>query len=222
MSTTVADSREPKRSPGRPRTGQPSVTRDAIGTATANLLRAQGPSVLTMSRVAKELGVRSQSLYHHVRSLDDLIDAARGVTVRRIDLAPLENTVPFREGVQQFALEYLRAFLPFTQSIWTFFQYPIADPATVTMYETFMRRAIAAGLPEDRALTLMLDVEYAACLTVFEHAYLKDILPLDDLERLDAPTLRSALAQISPDTWEGSSRRLAERVGELVDTATRT
>lgn len=207
-----------RRGPGRPRAGD-ALDRRAIGEAAISILREEGIPALTISAVAQRLGVRSQSLYHHVRSVSDVVDAARSVIVSSIDLTALTSEKDFLAGVQEFARGYFQAFLPLSRSIWLFFQHPIRDGGTIAMYESFMVRAVAAGLDEDVALTLLLDIEYAVLLVVYEHDSLKRVLPEDALAAEGATTLRSALARIAPDTLEGSRQRLAARVRELVEHA---
>lgn len=218
MSSRQSDGGPTRRGPGRPRSGT-QIDRRAIGEVALAILREEGVGGLTISAVAQRLGVRSQSLYHHVRSLAEVVDAARAILVSAIDLSTLDPDREFLAGVQEYAAEYFRAFLPVSRTIWLFFQHPIRDPGTLAMYERFLVRAVAAGLDEDVALTLMLDIEYAVLLVVYEHESLKEILPDDALAEAGAPTLRAALARMSPDTLEGSRRRLAARVRDLVEHA---
>lgn len=208
-----------KRMAGRPRADQPSVDTHSIGTAACAILRDQGPSSLTISRVAQVLEVRSQSLYHHVHNLSEVVDAARSVTIAQVDLNSLTHDRPFGEGVEAFATSYFEAILPLSRAGWLFFQHPIHDPVTIHMYETFMRRALAAGLSSSRALTLMLDVEYAVFLVVFERESLKSILPVDVLADAGATALGDALQNMPSDTATGSHDRLTNRVRELVSNA---
>lgn len=205
-----------RRPAGRPRGGQPSVDRQSIGVAACEILRDEGASALTISRVAQKLEVRSQSLYHHVRSLSEIVDAARAVSIAQIDLSSLDADQGFEAGVEAFALSYLEAFIPLSRASWMFFQHPIHDHRTIEMYERFMQRALAEGLSSERSLTLMLDVEYAVFLVVFEHESLKSILPPEALAAAGATALQDALNQMPSDTPLGTRNRLIERIRELL------
>lgn len=209
-----------RRTPGRPRADMPVIDRAMIGAAALDILRESDAQKLTITNVAARLGVRSQTLYHHIRSVSDIIDAARSVCISRIDLGSLDSSIPLERGVTTFAIHYAEVFQPLARNIWEFFQHPIRDAATIHMYERFLRRAIAEGLSDDRALTLMLDVEYAVFMVVFEHSSLKSILAPDVLEANGATMLARAIGRSSSGTQAGLRGRLSERVGELIHHAT--
>ncbi len=187
-----------------------------IGAAALDILQESDARALTITNVAARLGVRSQTLYHHIRSVSDIVDAARSVCISRINLDCLDASVPFESGVTTFAIRYAEVFRPLAKSIWEFFQHPIHDSSTIGMYERFLQRAVAAGLSEARALTLMLDVEYAVFMSVFEHASLKSILAPNVVEAHGADLLARTIAQTSSETQDGLRARLTDRIGELV------
>lgn len=58
------------------RTVAVGLTREQIIDATLSLLDEHGPAQLTMRRLADHLGVTAPTLYWHVRSRDELMDAA--------------------------------------------------------------------------------------------------------------------------------------------------
>ncbi|MBL3700762.1 TetR/AcrR family transcriptional regulator [Leucobacter luti] len=208
-----------RRAPGRPRADRPVTDRAMIGAAAIEILRESDAHKLTITNVAARLDVRSQTLYHHVRGVSDIVDAARAVCISRINLDCLAPDVPFVAGVTAFAIRYAEVFTPLAKNIWEFFQHPINDPATIAMYETFLRRAIAEDLPDQRALTLMLDVEYAIFMAVFEYSSLQSILDPAVLEEHGATALARAIAGSTSATPEGLRARLSERVGELIQHA---
>jgi TetR/AcrR family transcriptional regulator, tetracycline repressor protein len=59
---------------GRPRRGDPALTRDQILGVAAVLLEEVGPEQLTMRRIAVDLGVDPMSLYNHIENKDGLLD----------------------------------------------------------------------------------------------------------------------------------------------------
>jgi AcrR family transcriptional regulator len=62
--------------------GQRGLTTDAVIDAAMALVESDGAAALTLSRVARELGVKPPSLYNHVEGLDDL---RRGVGIRVVE-----------------------------------------------------------------------------------------------------------------------------------------
>lgn len=71
---------------GRPRRGEPTLTRDHILTVAARMLEEIGPEQLTMRRIAVTLGVDPMSLYNHVDNKDGLLD---GIAQRFLEALPL-------------------------------------------------------------------------------------------------------------------------------------
>jgi AcrR family transcriptional regulator len=67
------------------------LDRDAVLQAALVILDRDGREALTMRRLAHDLDVQAASLYTHVRSKDDLIDA---VLDRVLDSVPLPNPRP--------------------------------------------------------------------------------------------------------------------------------
>jgi AcrR family transcriptional regulator len=60
--------------PGSPRGGGAGLNRAEIVAVALRIAEAEGPDAVSMRRIAKELGVGTMSLYHHVPTKDDLLD----------------------------------------------------------------------------------------------------------------------------------------------------
>lgn len=69
----------------RPRT--PLLSRDGIVTAALALVDAEGLEALSTRRLAAELGVSGPSLYNHVATKDELIDAVVDSVVAGVDVS---------------------------------------------------------------------------------------------------------------------------------------
>jgi AcrR family transcriptional regulator len=63
-------------------TGRRGLSREAVVDAAAAVVEAEGTAALTLSRVARELGVKPPSLYNHVAGLETL---HRDVALRAIE-----------------------------------------------------------------------------------------------------------------------------------------
>ena len=69
----------------RPRT--PLLSRDGIVAAALALVDAEGLEALSTRRLAAELGVSGPSLYNHVATKDELIDAVVDSVVAGVDVS---------------------------------------------------------------------------------------------------------------------------------------
>lgn len=146
-----------QRRPGRPRREIEPVTPQKLGEATIALLIEEGAPSLTMSKLAQRLDVRSQSLYHHVSGTDEAVSAARLILFGRIDREVLRGA-DFGDAVEQFAVEYLRVFLPIAEANSVFFSHRIADGVTLGLYQDFVKRAVAEGWEDQAALALLFEI----------------------------------------------------------------
>ncbi|GAA2054858.1 hypothetical protein GCM10009839_74030 [Catenulispora yoronensis] len=73
----------------RPRT--PLLSRDGIVRAALTLVDAEGLDALSTRRLAAELGVSGPSLYNHVATKDELIDAVVDSVVADVDVSAFEG-----------------------------------------------------------------------------------------------------------------------------------
>ncbi|MDI2098115.1 TetR/AcrR family transcriptional regulator [Ruicaihuangia caeni] len=198
------------RRPGRPQRGTRTIDREMIGEATVRVLSTLGAGELSMSKIAAELGVRSQSLYHHVSTLSDAVNAARSVLCAAVDLRVFE-TDDWHESVVRFADTYYLAFSPLRQASSVFFLHRITDPTTLRVYESFLARAERAGLTGAPALQLLLDVEHSVFSLIFEQTSWSTLFSSEAIEQGDFPRLEASLPQrdLGSDAIRARVRKVA-------------
>ncbi|WP_433792093.1 TetR/AcrR family transcriptional regulator [Actinoplanes sp. CA-252034] len=88
--------------PARPRTGQPTLSREQIVRAAIELLDAEGTAGLSMRRLGARLGSGATSLYWHVATKDDLLELAVDEVMGEI-YVPEAGDAPWRIGVSVMA-----------------------------------------------------------------------------------------------------------------------
>lgn len=72
--------------PGRPRLGEPTLSRERVVERALELADAEGVGALTMRRLGRELGVEAMALYTHVSSKDDLLSAIGSRILAELEL----------------------------------------------------------------------------------------------------------------------------------------
>jgi AcrR family transcriptional regulator len=82
-----------------PRRSAP-LDRGRVVRAALELIDRDGLDALSMRRVARELGVEAMSLYHHVRSKDDLLDGCIEEVAASLDLGGMLAPGPWRERLK--------------------------------------------------------------------------------------------------------------------------
>lgn len=70
---------------------RPPLTRQRVVLAALGLIDREGLEVLSMRRLAADLGVEAMSLYHHVQDKSDVLDGVVGAVLDEIEL-PADGT----------------------------------------------------------------------------------------------------------------------------------
>lgn len=96
----------------RPR--QPLLSRERITEAALALLDTEGLEAVSTRRLAAELGVSGPSLYNHVATKDELLDAVTDTVLSEVDLSMFEGLSPggdpgWREALYAWAHSYRAA-----------------------------------------------------------------------------------------------------------------
>src|SRR5581483_11258539 len=76
---------------GRPRRGEPTLSRERVAAAALSLADEQGVEAVTMRRLGAALGVEAMALYTHVRGKDDLLAAAGALLLEELAVEPRER-----------------------------------------------------------------------------------------------------------------------------------
>lgn len=92
------------RRPGRPRGGEPALTRQAILAAALAVVDAHGIEALSMRRLAAELAVDPMSIYHHLPNKAAIVSGL--VTAVFSEMAPVDAGSPWADRVRAWASAY--------------------------------------------------------------------------------------------------------------------
>ena len=135
---SAAPAGAPRRRAGRPRSVV--LDRELIARAALKLVVAGGYSTLTMSSVAKSLGVSPSALYNHVESKQELMQWIQEIVMDGVDSTVFE-TLPLDEALEKWAVTYRGIFAEHAPLIPLIAVLPVSgSPRTQEMYEK-----VAAG-----------------------------------------------------------------------------
>jgi AcrR family transcriptional regulator len=84
------------------------LSRDAIATAAIELCDTEGPAALSMRKVAAHLGVGTMSLYHYVKTKDELLELMSDAIMGELLVEDFPSG--WREGLRAIALSTKSAF----------------------------------------------------------------------------------------------------------------
>ncbi|MEU9110474.1 TetR/AcrR family transcriptional regulator C-terminal domain-containing protein [Streptomyces sp. NPDC048483] len=142
---------------GRP--SQALLSREIIARAALDLLDQEGPQALKMRTLAERLGVRGASLYHHVASKEDALDAASQLINEEIDLTPLEDP-DWRQGIAAYARGYRQVYLRHPNMIALVARRRVEADKALRGYDTLLATLGRAGCTPERAAEVAATLDY--------------------------------------------------------------
>ena len=128
-----------------PRPSKPILSRRGIAEAALALTDEEGIGALTTRRLAQRLGVEGPSLYNHIASRDDLLDAITALIDEEIDTAALVDAADWRAALIELARSYRRAFVRHPNVAGTIIQRPARTDVALAGYDRIMRLLLDAG-----------------------------------------------------------------------------
>ncbi|GAA4993822.1 TetR/AcrR family transcriptional regulator C-terminal domain-containing protein [Kitasatospora paranensis] len=134
---------------GRP--GRALLSRAAIARAALDVVDETGADGLTMRALADRLGVKAASLYNHVASKDELLDALAELVNAEIDLGPLDDP-DWRAGLTGYLRGYRGVFLRHPHTIALLARRRVEADRQLLTYDALLAALGRAGLtPADAA-----------------------------------------------------------------------
>jgi AcrR family transcriptional regulator len=186
---------------GRPST--PLLSKDAIAVAALRLVDRTGE--FTIAQVADALGVRPSSLYNHLASKDEIVEAMRSFVFREGGFEG-DHTGPWDEVVRTLLRRYRGCFARHPRLIPLVTAYTVSSPEVMGMYDELAETLRAAGVADGQLLDVI-----TMCDSVVLGAAL-DLAAPDEVWAVDqarSPALIAAIREA------GSGRDRSDRAFEL-------
>lgn len=157
MSTPSTEDQAPRRRVGRPI--KAVLTHESIVHAALELVTVKGYEGLTMSAMAKKLGVSPSALYNHVTNKQEILILVEDHLAAQVDVSAFENE-PWEDAVRHWAWSYREVFAQHTPLIPIIAVLPVTDaPRTLAMYEAVSAGFRQAGFPEARIVPAIVALE---------------------------------------------------------------
>ena len=183
------------------------LKRDQLIGAALALIDDEGGEALTMRSLAARVDRQVSSLYNHVASRAELIEAVRARIVEDIDVSAFAER-PWDVALEAWARSYLTAFAAHPNVIPLLATTPIRDRSTLEMYETVVTSLLEGGWPARDAVAVMRTVEAHVLGSALDI-----VAPADLLAHASVPVeLASLRSALDPHHAESAG---AERAFEL-------
>ncbi|RDI53063.1 TetR/AcrR family transcriptional regulator [Nocardia mexicana] len=218
----------------RPR--RPLLSRDRIVAAALTLIDAEGLDALSTRRLATELGVQGPSLYNHVGTMDELIDAVVDTVLGAVDTSMFfrlgDGNRDWRTALDSWARSYRAAITAHPHIVPALASGPGRRPNALRIADAVFGGLVAAGWPRREATTVGTLMRYFvagsalgsfaagfpadAAVYTGEYPHLTEAhLLADRQQRIDRDAFDAGLRAL----LDGLEVRYAESVGEQSDSA---
>lgn len=146
-----------RRRAGRPRSVV--LDRELIARAALKLVSTQGYSTLTMSAVAKSLGVSPSALYNHVDSKQELMQWIQEIVMDEVD-SSVFATHALDQALFRWAQSYRDVFAEHAPLIPMIAVLPVSgSPRTLEMYEAVAGGFVRAGWKQEAIIPAIVALE---------------------------------------------------------------
>ncbi len=146
----------------RVRARRHTLDRDTIAAAALALMDAEGTKALTIRSLAARLGVAPMALYNHVRTKEDILDAARERGLAQLPVALGTGSRPWWERIREINLTFHQALREHPSLVELLVARPLDGPAPIGATEAQLRVLVAAGFtPDDAARAHLTLLHYA-------------------------------------------------------------
>lgn len=151
-----------KRSAGRP--AKPILNRQLIAQRALDLVTASGLDSLTMTQLAKKLGVAASALYNHVDNKADIVLLIQDALVSQVSLQGMQRLIAqqatLEEALHDWALSYRAVFAEYPSLIPTIAVTAVSEsPKTLHMYNTVAQALASAGIPDAQVIKVIVAFE---------------------------------------------------------------
>jgi AcrR family transcriptional regulator len=184
-----------------------ALSRESIARAALAIFDEDGAAAVTTRNIAARLGVRSPSLYNHVTSKDEILDAVTELIDREIDNSPLADP-DLHRGLAGFARSYRQAFRRHPEALTVIALRAIETDVALSGYDTTLGALQRAGWSPAAALEVMAALEYivlGSALIPFTRGFVRP--PGDYAGRY--PALARSLADAELDAVDDRGFELA-------------
>lgn len=127
------------------------IDRKAIQQAALHIADADGLDAVTMRNLARELGVGVMSLYHYVKTKDDLVDGLAEVSIAELDITVAAER-PWDEELIRIGTELHRALRAHPSAIQLLLTRTRPPPSFVAAADDLLTMLIDAGLSREHAV----------------------------------------------------------------------
>lgn len=141
------------------RPSRPLLSAAIIARAGLELVDTEGADALTMRALAARLGVRGASLYNHISSKDEVLDAASQLINEEIDLTPLDGA-RWRDGIAAYARGYRAVYLRHPNMIPLVARRRVEADKALRGYDTLLATLIRAGCTPAEAAEAAAAIDY--------------------------------------------------------------
>jgi AcrR family transcriptional regulator len=156
---------------------RPVISRDAAVRAALAIIDEQGLEGLSLDGVARRMGTRAPSLYHHFANRADLLGEVAVAILRGVEVSDPEPADDWCEDIVRLCMAARRAVLAHPNAAPLLLEF-LPRQTLLGGYERRARMLIGQGVPPERILMIMKGAEHLTFgAALFEAALISRRLP---------------------------------------------
>lgn len=129
------------------------LNRAEIVAVALRIAEAEGPDAVSMRRIAKELGVGTMSLYHHVPTKDDLLDLMHDQVMGELVVPADQLAGDWQEALKQISRRTREVYSRHSWMVSGAWERPQFGPRAFAHIEQSLQ--IMKGIPQDQAMMML-------------------------------------------------------------------
>ncbi|HEY1974425.1 MAG TPA: TetR/AcrR family transcriptional regulator [Pseudonocardia sp.] len=170
------------------------ISRAAAVAVALAIVDESGLAGLSLDGVARRLGTKAPSLYHHFANRADLLSQVAGSILRGVTLPEFEPGDDWREAIVELCVATRRAILAHPNAAPLMLEF-LPRQTLIAGYERWARLLTACQVPPEQIITIMKGTEHLTFgAALFEAAIIsKRLAPFPGFEPAANPYLAGAL-----------------------------
>jgi TetR/AcrR family tetracycline transcriptional repressor len=137
-----------------PRPSKPLISPDDCARVALSIIDVEGLDALSLERLAREIGVKAPSLYHHFADKAEILTRVTRQVLLEVPVPPEPSPGNWEEWFVEMCLGFRRAILAHPNAAPLLLQYYTGD-FMVSTYERASRVLSRAGVPVERHMVVL-------------------------------------------------------------------
>lgn len=194
-----------------PRPSKPLIDREKVIATALDIIDAEGLAACSLPRLAREIGVKAPSLYHHFADRAEIMSGVARAIVRETVIPRKREPSEWTEWMVAQAVSFRRAILRHPHAAPILLEFVPSDVLS-RRYEDAAAMLTKAGIPADKHVLIFDGIEHLVLGAGLVHAMKDPAIRKKIFPYLDRDTEPSLAAAVDANPWTSTEKLFAETI----------